>query len=116
MCVHLECIRPEHSTLSTFTAHLLTSKWIQSNLRQVSHASVGDLTLHSPRRASMAGSVRDVTAHLLDDAQPDAMSQAEPIAVQQIVGTVTELAAPVVAGLPARPAGEPTAYSKPSSV
>lgn len=75
-------------------------------------ASVGDLTLHSPRRASMAGSVRDVTAHLLDDGQPDAMSQAEPLAVQQIVGAVPEVPAPVVARLPARPVGEPTAYLK----
>ena len=75
-------------------------------------AIVGDLTLHSPRRASMAGSVRDVTAHLLDDAQPDAMRQAEPLAVQQIVGTAPEVPAPVLAGLPARPVGEPTAYAK----
>lgn len=56
----------------------------------------------------MAGSVRDVTAHLLDDAQPDAMSPAEPLVVQQIVQTVAEVAAPDVA-LPCRPAGEPTA-------
>lgn len=68
----------------------------------------GELTLHSPRRASMAGSVRDVTAHLLDDAQPDAMSQAEPLTVQQIVQAVSEVPAPVAA-LPSRPAGEPTA-------
>lgn len=55
----------------------------------------------------MAGSVRDVTAHLLDDAQPDALSQAEPLVVQQIVQTVAEVPAPDVA-LPCRPAGEPT--------
>ena len=58
----------------------------------------------------MAGSVRDVTAHLLDDAQPDAMSQAEPLAVQEIVGTASEVVAPVVAGLPVRPVGESPAH------
>ena len=73
---------------------------------------VGDLTLHSPRRASMAGSVPDVTAHLLDDAQPDAMSQAEPLAAQEIVGTAPEVVAPVVAGLPVRPVGEFPAHAK----
>ena len=65
----------------------------------------GDLTMHSPRRASMAGSVRDVTAHLLDDAQPDPMSQAEPIVAQQVVQAVVELPAPA-AGLLARPLGK----------
>lgn len=69
---------------------------------------VGELTLHSPRRASMAGSVRDVTAHLLDDAQPDALSQAEPLVVQQVVQAVAEVPVPDVAS-PCRPAGEPTA-------
>ncbi|DBB09035.1 TPA: hypothetical protein ACH3X3_007660 [Trebouxia sp. C0006] len=64
----------------------------------------GDLTMHSPRRASMAGSVRDVTAHLLDDAQPDPMSQAEPIVAQQVVQAMVELPAPA-AGLLARPLG-----------
>ena len=75
----------------------------------------GELTLHSPRHASMAGSVRDVTAHLLDDAQPDAMSQAEPLAVQEIVQTVSEVPAPVAA-MPSRPAGEPTAQGSPPSI
>ncbi len=65
----------------------------------------GDLTMHSPRRASMAGSVRDVTAHLLDDAQPDPMSQAEPIIAQQVVQAMVELPAPA-AGLLARPLGK----------
>ncbi len=60
--------------------------------------------MHSPRRASMAGSVRDVTAHLLDDAQPDALSQAEPVVVQQLVHTVTDSPAPAPILL-ARPAG-----------
>ena len=62
----------------------------------------------------MAGSVRDVTAHLLDDAQPGAMSQAEALAVQEIVQTVSEVAAPVDA-MPSRPAGEPTAQGSPPS-
>lgn len=70
----------------------------------------GELTLHSPRRASMAGSVRDVTAHLLDDAQPDAMSQAEPLVVQQVVQTVAEVPVPDVVLL-CRPAGKPTAQA-----
>ncbi len=52
----------------------------------------------------MAGSVRDVTAHLLDDAQPDPMSQAEPIVAQQVVQAMVELSAPA-AGLLARPLG-----------
>lgn len=56
----------------------------------------------------MAGSVRDVTAHLLDDGQPDAMSQAEPLDVQQIVPAVTDVPASN-AGLSARPAGKLTA-------
>lgn len=60
----------------------------------------------------MAGSVRDVTAHLLDDAQPDALSQAEPLAVQEIVQTVSEMPAPVAA-LPSRPTGEPTVQNIP---
>lgn len=77
--------------------------------------SAGELTLHSPRRASMAGSVRDVTAHLLDDAQQDAMSQAEPLAVQQTLQTVTEVAGPLP-GLPARPAGVSVAQGMPSSL
>ena len=53
----------------------------------------------------MAGSVRDVTAHLLDDAQPDPMSQAEPILAQQVVQAMVELPAPA-AGLLARPLGK----------
>ena len=62
----------------------------------------------------MAGSVKDVTAHLLDDAQPDAMSQAEPLAVREIVQTVNEVPASVAAP-PSRLAGEPTAHgSSPS--
>lgn len=68
--------------------------------------------MYSPQRARMAGSVRDVTAHLLDDAQLDAMSQAEPQQVQQAVQAVTELPVPVlgpVAGLLVRPAGRQTA-------
>lgn len=64
----------------------------------------GDLTMHSPRRTSMAGSVRDVTAHLLDDAQPDLTSQAEPIVAQQVVQAMVELPAPA-AGMLARPLG-----------
>lgn len=64
--------------------------------------------MHSPRRASMAGSVRDVTAHLLDDAQPDAMSHAEPLAVSQIVQTATDAPAPA-ASILARPTGTLTA-------
>ncbi|DBA97231.1 TPA: hypothetical protein ACH3X1_014979 [Trebouxia sp. C0004] len=64
----------------------------------------GDLTMHSPRRASMAGSVRDVTAQLLDDAQPDPMSQAEPVIAQQVVQKMVELPVPA-AGLLARPLG-----------
>ena len=64
----------------------------------------GDLIMHSPRRASMAGSVRDVTAHLLDDAHPDAMSPAQPVQVQQIVPSVAVLPSPAPELL-VRPAG-----------
>ena len=53
----------------------------------------------------MAGSVRDVTAHLLDDAQPDPMSQAEPIVAQQVVQAMVDLPVPA-AGLLARPLGK----------
>ena len=66
---------------------------------------LGDLIMHSPRRISMAGSVRDVTAHLLDDAQPDALSQAQPQPVLHIVQSTTEVPAVAAASL-AKPIGE----------
>lgn len=81
---------------------------ISDLIKHTNMTCAGELTLHSPRRVSMAGSVRDVTAHLLDDAQPDALSQAEPLVVQQVVQTVADVPVPDVA-LPCRPAGEPTA-------
>ena len=77
--------------------------------------TAGDLTMHSPHRASMAGSVRDVTAHLLDDARPDALSHAEPLAVSQIVQTVTNAPAPTASAL-SRPAGTLTCLEQCNSI
>ena len=55
---------------------------------------------------SMAGSVRDVTAHLLDDAQPDALSPAQPVQVQQIVQSIAALPSPTP-GILAKPSSGP---------